>query len=97
MGFFFSEINEDVDFVNLKNTKDTFELNREEKSILKNVIGVTEHNGKLMFDKQGYQDHHGGNSLSDDFWMGLVADLDKNTRGFLIDSKLNTVDEVFNE
>lgn len=106
MGSFFFQMNEDVDVVDGKNIDEKlFDLNSEKeaiisrlkelndlwvKSVLKNVVGVTEHNGKLQFDTRKFQKHYGDNSLADDFWVDLVMDLDKNTRDFLTKHQLTT-------
>src|SRR5690625_329507 len=106
MGSFFFQMNEDVDVVDGKNIDEKlFDLNSEKeaiisrlkelndlwvKSVLKNVVGVTEHNGKLQFDTRKFKKNYGDNSLTDDFWVDLVMDLDKNTRDFLTKHQLTT-------
>lgn len=112
MGHFFFKMNEDVNIVDGKNLDEKIlELNGEKeaiidrlkelnalwaKSVVKNVVGATDHNGELEFDSQEFQNHYGDNSLVDDFWVDLVMDLDKNTRDFLTKHKL-AVEDIVNE
>lgn len=63
-------------------------------AVLKNVAGVTDVNGEINVDSQDFRNHYGYNSLSHDFWVNLVINLDKNTRGYLNDNKLKSIEEV---
>lgn len=109
---FFYKMNEDI-YVDEKNLDEVIcELNDEKsdvihllkelnslwsEAVLKNVVGASDYNGHLEYDSEKFQDHYGDNSLTDDFWVDLIVDIDKSTREFLTIHELRTVNDIFNK
>lgn len=109
---FFYKMNEDI-YVEEKNLDEVIcELNDEKtdvihllkelnslwsEAVLKNVVGASDYNGNLEYDSEKFQDHYGDNSLTDDFWVDLIVDIDKSTREFLTTHELRTVNDIFNK
>lgn len=52
-------------------------------SVKNNVFGVMDKQGDLVFNTQQFRDHYGENSLSDNFWVNLVVDIDSDTQKYL--------------
>ncbi|HLQ97058.1 MAG TPA: hypothetical protein VK135_00070 [Candidatus Dormibacteraeota bacterium] len=106
---FFSEMNgdEEADFDNMDEV--IYELNdvMEDKmmqlkelnslwvnSVFKNVAGTSGDKGEIEFDSDEFRSNYEDNSVSDNFWVDLILDLDEDTRNFLTVNELNSIEEV---
>ncbi|WP_211202353.1 hypothetical protein [Salicibibacter cibarius] len=49
----------------------------------RNVEGVTVRNGKANFNARTYENYYGEDSISNDFWVDLLVELDEETLKFL--------------
>lgn len=63
-------------------------------SVQKSVVGVTEEQGEINFDSQEFRNYYGDHSLSHNFWVNLVVDLDYNTINYLDDHRFYNIEEV---
>ena len=59
-----------------------------------NVFGVIDNEDDLVFNTQQFREHYGENSLSEQFWVNLVVDIEQNTQKFLWDNDLIDIDNV---
>ncbi|GGM41321.1 hypothetical protein GCM10011351_29380 [Paraliobacillus quinghaiensis] len=59
-----------------------------------NVFGVIDNEDDLVFNTQQFREHYGENSLSQQFWVNLVVDIEQNTQKFLWDNDLLDIDNV---
>ncbi|QHE52418.1 hypothetical protein [Pontibacillus sp. HMF3514] len=58
-------------------------------SVKDNVFGVTKKQDNLIFNTQQFREHYGENSLSDEFWVNFIMDIESNTQKYLQDSDLS--------
>src|SRR5699024_478587 len=63
-------------------------------SVFKNVAGTSGDKGEIEFDSDEFRSNYEDNSVSDNFWIDLILNLDEDTRNFLTENKLNNIDEV---
>jgi hypothetical protein len=59
-----------------------------------NIIGVSSNGGKFTFDVHEYQNHYGKNSISNNFWVELLVDMNTKTTDFLSKHNIYNVGEL---
>src|SRR5690625_2817412 len=63
-------------------------------SLKRNVPGVTNDGEKIVFDNLGVHEQYGDKSISNNFWVNLILDMEKNTGNFLADNRWLEINEL---
>ncbi|WP_163578926.1 hypothetical protein [Gracilibacillus saliphilus] len=68
------------------------------ESAQRHIEGLTiSKDGDVSFDNLAFIDHLDEYSLTNDYWVDLVKDLDQITNDYLIEKQIRSVDEILNQ